>query len=500
MATIRVDPGRVIAEFDRRIFGGFVEHLGRCIYGGIYEPGSPLSDERGFRLDVLEALRGLRVPVLRWPGGNFVSGYHWLDGVGPKGERPRRSELAWRTVEPNTFGTDEFIEYCRALGAEPYICVNLGTGTPEEAQAWVEYCNVAGGTAWSDLRRRHGHEEPYGVHFWGLGNEMYGSWQIGALSADDYVKKAREAAKLMRWTDPSIRLVSCGNTGWTDWDVAVIDGLAPHVDLHSIHVYTGSRDHYGNVFMPHLADRALRTCAALIERARHEQQIAHPIRVAYDEWGIWYREFDAGRGLEERYNLSDALAMATYLNIFIRAGQTLGLANLAQLVNVIAPVFTSPDGLICQTIYHPLRLYTELAGSHVLDVWVDGPSHELGDAQANASPWSHRYRDLGPFPLLDVVATGGQAGEGLRLFVCNRDPSTAHDAEIVVPAGWALQPRREYLLGGPSLESANSFEEPDLVGVRTHALAQPRDRVLRHRFPAHSLTVLEYGVRAESRA
>ncbi|HEX2742216.1 MAG TPA: hypothetical protein VHM69_17385, partial [Rubrobacter sp.] len=202
MAKIKIDLDRGIGELDRRIFGGFIEHLGRCIYGGVFEEGSPLSDDRGYRLDVLEAAKGLRIPILRWPGGNFVSGYHWTDGIGPREERPRKTELAWFTEESNRFGTDEFIEYCRLLDTEPYICVNMGTGTMDEAQAWVEYCNGTGDTYWANLRRENGREEPYNVKYWGLGNEMYGEWQIGALSADDYVRKAREFAKVMRWTDP----------------------------------------------------------------------------------------------------------------------------------------------------------------------------------------------------------------------------------------------------------------------------------------------------------
>ena len=196
MTHISIDLDRRIGTVDPRIFGQFIEHLGRCIYGGIYDEGSPLSDARGFRLDVLEAARPLRFPVLRWPGGNFVSGYHWQDGVGPVDQRPRRSELAWYAEESNRFGTNEFIEYCRELGTEPFICVNMGSGTMDEAQAWVEYCNGTGNTYWASLRREHGHPEPHRVRYWGLGNEMYGSWQIGNLNAHDYVKRARAS----RWS------------------------------------------------------------------------------------------------------------------------------------------------------------------------------------------------------------------------------------------------------------------------------------------------------------
>jgi alpha-L-arabinofuranosidase len=336
VARIKLDLDRRIGRLDRRVFGGFMEHLGRCIYGGIFDENSPLSDERGYRRDVLEAAKNLRIPILRWPGGNFVSGYHWTDGIGPREKRPRKLDLAWSTEESNRFGTDEFIEYCRMLETEPYICVNMGTGTIDEAQAWVEYCNGTGGTYWANLRRENGHDEPYNVRYWGLGNEMYGEWQIGALSAENYVSKAREFAKVMRWTDPNIELVGCGLSGLTDWDRVVIEGLAPFVDYHSIHIYTGSDDYWSNVLAPHQADRALRTTRATIERARYERRVEHPIHVAYDEWNVWFREREQTSGLEERYNLSDALAVATYLNVFARHCETVKIANLAQMVNVIA--------------------------------------------------------------------------------------------------------------------------------------------------------------------
>src|SRR6266446_5077680 len=352
MARIGIDLERRIGTVDRRIFGQFIEHLGRCIYGGVYDEGSPLADARGFRRDVLDATRPLRIPILRWPGGDFVSGYHWLDGVGPVDDRPRRGGLAWHAEESNRFGTNEFIRYCRALGTEPYICVNMGTGSMDEAQAWVEYCNGTGNTHWANLRRKHGHPEPHGVRYWGLGNERYGGWQIGALNAEDYTKRAIEFAKVMKWTDSTIQLVSCGKNGWDDWDRVVLEGLARYIDFHSIHIYTGSSDYYSNVLAPHQAERAIEICQALIERVRYTQRIEHPISIAYDAWHVWFRtQNDTHPGLEEIYTLSDALAVATYLNSFIRHCRSVSIANYAQLVNVIAPIFTSKQGLFLQTIY-----------------------------------------------------------------------------------------------------------------------------------------------------
>jgi alpha-L-arabinofuranosidase len=497
VARITLDPHRRIGTVDRGIFGGFIEHLGRCIYGGVFEEGSPLSDKRGFRRDVLDALRPFRMPVLRWPGGNFVSGYHWLDGVGPAEQRPRRIELAWHGEESNRFGTDEFIEYCRSLETDPFIVVNMGSGTMDEAQAWVEYCNGNGDTYWANLRRKYGHEEPYGVKYWGLGNEMYGKWQIGSLSAEDYVKKARQFAAMMKWTDPSIRLVSCGQQGWNDWDRTVVEGLADLVDYHSIHIYTGSDQYYTNVFHPHQADRALRICEAMIERARYEKRIDHPIHIAYDEWNVWYRERspEARRaGLEEQYNLADALAVATLLNIFIRHCRSVRMANLAQMVNVIAPIVTSPQGMFLQTIYHPFRLYAEHTREVALDVDVECEMYTFASGEEDVSVRPHRIADLGPFALLDVAATCDVDGREICLAVVNRDRERAMTTTIRVLDGTIRSPVRAYEVGGEGPGAMNSFERPAAVDVGERPVEREGEAQLRHAFPPHSVTVMRIPV------
>jgi alpha-N-arabinofuranosidase len=474
---------------DRRVFGGFIEHLGRCIYGGVFDENSPLSDERGYRSDVLGAAKDLRMPILRWPGGNFVSGYHWTDGIGPREERPRKIELAWFTEESNRFGTDEFIEYCRVLGTEPYICVNMGMGTIDEAQAWVEYCNGTGDTYWANLRRENGHEEPYNVRYWGLGNEMYGEWQIGALEAEDYVKKAREFAKVMKWTDPSIELVGCGLSGLTDWDRLVVEKLAPFVDYHSIHIYTGSDDHWSNVLAPHQADRALRTVRATIDRARYEGRIEHPIYVAYDEWNVWFRERAAETQLEERYTLSDALAVATYLNVFARNCETVKIANLAQMVNVIAPIRTSEDDLFLQTIYHPLRLCAEHMQPIVLDAYVECEKHALQD---EASSWPHRVADMGPFDVLDVSATRDESGRNLTLVVVNRDPDREARTTVRLTDAAFDGTVTAYEVAGEEPGATNDFGR-EKVGVSERSLEAKGDS-FEHDFPACSITVLRAGL------
>ena len=430
-SVITVDASRNLGDLDRRIYGGFIEHLGRCIYGGIYDEGSRLSDEKGFRTDVMSLLKDLELTVLRWPGGNFVSNYHWKDGIGPQDLRPVRPDLAWGAVDSNRFGTDEFIEYCRAIDVEPYICLNMGTGTLEEALDWVEYCNSARATYWAGRRKDNGHSEPYKVPWWGLGNEMYGRWQVGALSAEEYVAEATRWARAIKMLDPSARLVSCGEIGWTDWDVKVIDGLASLVDLHSIHLYTGSDDYWTNVLQPHASQRAIDTTAALLRRAAYQQQLKKVPRIAYDEWNVWFRT-NGGDGLEEHYNFSDALAVGLYLNIFVRNCAWVAMANLAQMVNVIAPILTTPATAVVQPIYYPFLLHAQAHHGRAVDSWVDGPT--VGAPKEHLSRWAHRVDDLAPFTLVDVAATNDTARQRLALTLVNRSEETERaEVKLVRP-------------------------------------------------------------------
>jgi alpha-N-arabinofuranosidase len=433
---IVVSPRRAIGTVDRGIFGGFVEHLGRCVYGGLYDEDSSLSDEHGFRRDVLDLLRELRVSVLRWPGGNFVSNYHWTDGIGPRDERPARLELAWGDVESNRFGTDEFLHYCAELDADPYICLNMGTGTLSEALAWIEYCNATADTAWANRRRANGHQRPHGVRYWALGNEMYGDWQVGAMSAREYVAEATRWARAIRMVDPDAVLVSCGKDGWDDWDREVIDGLVSLVDLHSVHIYTGSPDYWTNVLQPHQAERAIRSTRALIQRAAYTQKVRRPPRIAYDEWNVWYRE--ASAPLEERYDISDALAVGTYLNIFVRNSDWVAMANIAQSVNVIAPIVTTPETVAVQPIYYPILLHAQAALDLSVDTYVDGGTIDITEGE---SKWPHRIADLGPFTLLDAAATTSVARDRLAVTVVNR---AEHDvtAELVLTDGRFAGPVR----------------------------------------------------------
>ena len=498
MAQITVNVNRSVGAIDPLIFGQFIEHMHRCIYGGLHDEDSPLSDANGFREDVKEAIKGLRPSNLRWPGGNFVSGYHWEDGIGPKDQRPRRLELAWPTPggteESNQVGTDEFIQYCRDLDTEPYICVNLGTGTLDEARNWVEYCNGTTNTYYANLRRENGHPEPYNVKYWGLGNEMWGAGQQGAKPADEYARYAREAAKLMKLVDPSIKLIGCGHDGISEWDRIVIEELAPLVDYHSIHIYTGSPDHYTNVFLPHHAERCIRHMSAMIEGVRFRQKIEHPITICYDEWNVGeFFATTAEIGYEQPYNLSDALAVAAYLNVFVRMADKVGMANLAQTVNVLGAIITSPDGMYRQSIYHPISLLAEHTGTVALDCHVNGEAE--GKHTLNRDELHEFFKpivDLGPFDYLDASASLDPDGKTLTLFVVNRDKERVIQSDLNILGCKLTGGSEVYEITADDPSVSNSFEQPDRVSVQKIEW-QGNAEGMRYHFPAHSVTLLKLG-------
>ncbi len=487
MTRIAIDPSRPIGRLDRKVFGGFVEHLGRCIYGGLYDEGSPLSDDHGFRKDVLSLLRELRMGVLRWLGGNFVSNYHWADGIGPKDARPRRPELAWGGEESNRFGTDEYLAYCAELGTEPYICLNMGTGTLADALAWVEYCNDARDTYWAGLRRRNGRDEPWRVTYWGLGNEMYGDWQVGALSADEYVREATRWARAIRMLDPHAKLVSCGMNGWNEWDRVVIDGMAGLTDYHSLHIYTGSEDYWTNILAPHQAERAIDCARSLLRRAAYRQKLATPPRIAYDEWNVWYRNMTGA--LEERYDFTDALAVATYLNIFVRNCDWVRMANLAQMVNAIAPIVTTPETATVQPIWYPVLLHAQAALEVSVDVHVSGPVVDV-ELSAGPSRWPHRVADLGPFTLVDAAATVNANNRRVAVTLVNRSPEEPESVELIV---------RDYPLEGEAsirtVTTESSNKSRVLPGVEAASLEQGSVAAKGGRLvvtlPPRSFTVIE---------
>src|SRR5579863_3010216 len=353
-ARVYVDSRRIVAPLYRNLFGSFLEHLGRAIYEGVYHPGSKLSDASGFRKDVLEEIRGMQVPIVRYPGGNFVSGYNWLDGVGPRDKRPRILDRAWNSMETNAFGTNEFLEWCRRVGTEPLMAVNLGTGTPETAAALVEYCNVAEGTHYSDLRREHGVPKPYGVKSWCLGNEMDGPWQIGHMAAVEYGKKAAEASRKMRGADASIQLVACGSSSpmmptYLEWDRQVLEHCYKDVDAISLHRYFNKPAETGGDSTRFLAlnlglEQQIDEVAAVCDSVRARLRTQKRLWLSFDEWNVWYRTFhnldgkkqEAPHLVEEVYSLEDALLVGGTLNSLLRKAARVRVACLAQLVNVIA--------------------------------------------------------------------------------------------------------------------------------------------------------------------
>jgi alpha-N-arabinofuranosidase len=483
-ARIKIDTERVIGDIDPMIYGNFIEHLGRCIDGGVFEEGSALSDSNGFRKDVLEAAQKLNVTNLRWPGGNFSSNYHWKDGIGPRDQRPPRLEMAWGTVESNRFGTHEFLSYAELLKTEPYICCNLGTGTWEEAQQWVEYCNSAEDTAMTRLRKQNGRRDPWKVKYWGLGNEMDGPWQMGHRSAEDYGKFALEAAKLMKWTDPNVKLIAAGASNfrpgvdWVAWNRTVMEYLRDHADFLAIHMYVGNPANNFDDFMTNSVDldQRIKVTEGVIDGALAGQTPRRKIYIAWDEWNVWYRARGASqrgrRILEERYNLEDALVVATFLSSFVNHAHIIKIANMAQLVNVIAPIFTSEKGMFLQTIYYPLQLFANHAKGKALGLFIDCPKYK-----------STRFDDV---PRLDASAAYDNGA--LTLSVVNRHPTQAIETEVEVQDKQFSGGVSVSEVNGPDLKSENDFDKTTVKTVERNATAEGRR--LRYSFPPHSYTMI----------
>lgn len=522
MAKIYIDLNRTIGEVHPHIYGQFIEHMGRAIYGGVYEPGSELADERGFRLDVLEKIKELGVTILRWPGGNFASGYHWVDGIGPKDKRPRRREIVWDTIESNQFGTHEFMELVRRIGAEPYICVNLGLGTPEESAAWVEYCNSTTDTYWANLRRQNGADEPFKVKYWGLGNEIYGKWQLGHKDASDYAKIAFEAAKMMKCVDPDIKIIACGAHD-PDWNYRVLETLWYYgichrdvLDYISIHRYDGDDSYYGLLAAPLAMERDLRTLEDIIMALQKKFNSSERPAIAVDEWNIWYRKdcdrrqaskkFREGEDLlDEFYNLRDALYVGCVLNLFHRHANFVKMANMAQLVNVIAPIFATPKASYYQPIYWPMKLYRQLHHNTALNVSCDVESYSVAEAPEIIDPIdefrtgnSTRYKQEQDVPYLDVSATCSEDKRSVTISVVNRHHVEPIEALIDLgnyqpkegkvytiygdePMGYALLP------DGKSI-SDNKYN-PDACKVTETLLNRVSSR-MSYSFQPHSINLL----------
>ncbi|MCY4527087.1 MAG: hypothetical protein OXB89_10835 [Anaerolineaceae bacterium] len=468
-ARIYLDTNRIISPVSPLLFSGFAEHMGRCIYGGIYDPGSPLADENGLRRDVLAALRELNFRSIRYPGGNFLSGYDWEDGIGPRDQRPARRDLAWQTVESNHFGSDEFIDFCRAINSEPMLAANMGTASIQDAANLVEYCNAPAGTKYADMRVANGHRRPHGVKYWCLGNEMDGPWQIGHLEAHEYGRKALEAAKMMRWHDPDIQLVLCGSSTsqmptFPEWDRVALEHCYELVDYHSMHLYADNRADDSDSFLATTValEAFVHTLDGVLRYDKAKTRSKRDVFLSWDEWNIsgnygevkgnWQR---APRLIEEVYTLEDALVAAQWLNVFLRRADVLKIACLAQIVNIIAPILTETDATLKQSIFYPFLLFSRLAGGNSLDVLLQSPRHET--------------KQFGDVPLLDVAATHDPETRLGALFLVNRSQTDA----IPLNFFWQnVRPLhvRAWQLCGTDPKAVNSFEQPNRVVARPLAV------------------------------
>ena len=497
---------RVTSDLDRRLLGAFLEHLGRAVYTGVYEPDSPLADAKGFRTDVIKEMKTLGVPIIRYPGGNFVSGYNWLDGVGPKNQRPTVLERAWNSIETNQFGTNDFIEWCRLVGTEPLLGMNYGTGSAEMAVAYVEYCNVDKGTKWSELRRSHGYDAPHNVRYWCLGNEMDGPWQIGHMPARAYGQKARDTAHQIRVIDRDLQLIACGSSNrimptYLIWDREVLEECYDQVDAISLHCYYGNEPAIsGNSTPRYLAmnldmELQIHEIAAVCDYVQGLYKSPKRLWLSFDEWNVWYRarSGDAVNGrrtfapklLEEVYNLEDALLVGGFVNSLLRRSDRVRLACLAQILNVIAPLVTNKTSVLRQSIYYPYAWALQYAKGRVIDLAIESDTYPI-TAKGLRSDFARDDQ----VPFLDVAATVDAAAGQAAVFILNRD--LENPRELVLD--WQKPTPTRVLacqtLTGADLKAFNTFERPQLVAP-TALDAPAAGARMTFKLPPRSYTVVQ---------
>jgi alpha-N-arabinofuranosidase len=499
---VKIDLDRILGDIDRNIFGGFAEHLRQCVYGGIYDPDSPLADEDGLRSDVRAALRRLNMPIARYPGGNFVSGYRWRDGVGPPEKRPGRHDLAWNVVDSNQFGTNEFMRFCRKLDTEPYLCVNCGDGDMREAADWVEYCNGTSETALVKLRREHGYAEPHKVRYWGIGNEVDGPWQIGYKTPQEYARAVTEFGKVMKWADSDIKLIAAAVSLWEDrlgsaqrnlpremkseWverGQLILEQAGDLIDYMALHWYVGNaKDDFAGF------EHRLGAYEGLIRAVCLDRGIERPIHIAVDEWGIWLPKPDSP---EKRsfYTLEDALVAAMNLNAFIRHAYSVKMANIAQIVNLFAPVMTRPDGLVLQTIFYPFELYSRTCGQKALDVFWSSDTFD--------GIYQNRFlgnrREFTGVRLLDVAATLDESRKQLAVYAVNRSRTESLETTISLADGQFAGSVSESVINGPDIKTENTFDQQDRVGTKETTL-EASGKSFTCSFEPHSVTALIFPV------
>jgi alpha-N-arabinofuranosidase len=483
-----------IGDVDRRIYGSFIEHLGRAVYGGIYEPGHREADEFGFRKDVIALVRELDVPIVRYPGGNFVSGYNWEDGVGPVEKRPVRQDLAWMALEPNKIGTNEFVRWAGRAGAELMMAVNLGTRGPDAARNLVEYCNFPGGTALSDLRRSHGYDAPHNIKLWCLGNEMDGPWQICRRDAGDYGRIAAEAAKVMKWTDPSIELVACGSSNarmptFGGWEAEVLDHVYDHVDYVSLHIYFGNRDDDTPNFLGKSLemDSFIKTVTGICDLAKAKKRSKKTVNLSFDEWNVWFHSNDADRNiekwtvappqLEDIYTMEDALVSGCMLITLLKNADRVKVACLAQLVNVIAPIMTEKGGPAWrQSIFYPFMHASKYGRGTVLRCPVVCGKYD-----------SREYEGV---PYLESVAV--HDGEALTIFAVNRNLGESLDLEADIHGFGAGRLIEHITLHNRDLKAVNSAREEKVRPVLAEG-GKLEGSTLRATLPPASWNVIRLG-------
>jgi alpha-N-arabinofuranosidase len=488
--SITLHTGFAVGQVDPRIFGGFLEHMGRCVYEGVYEPTSIHADEAGLRADVLGALGQLKMPIMRYPGGNFVSGYHWEDGVGDTSTRPTLRELAWSSIETNDFGTDEFIGLCRKMNWSPMMAVNLGTGSPEEARNWVEYCNSPTGTKYADMRAANASIEPYGVPLWCLGNEMDGPWQLGHGPASDYATRALQAARMMKNVDRSIELVASGSSmveldTYLEWDRQVLEVLGGVAHYISLHRYVGNPkgDTADFLAVTNAIDTQIEATDALCQFIQAKHGHRRRVLLCFDEWNVWYKNMDMeGAGkvaphlIEERYNLEDALVVAGFLNSFIRHANVVKIANIAQIVNVIAPVQTRGDELLIQSIFHVFAQYATRRHGISLQPSVVGPTYD--------SP------SYGTVDLIDTSAIID--GEQLHVFVTNRSLDQAAPVSIALADRVIRALASAEIVTGHDPKAENTFDDQQVVTSQPFADVSVVDGTATTLLPPLSATAMTF--------
>lgn len=490
-AHIIADIDFAIGQINPRLFGSFVEHLGRAVYGGIYEPGHATADENGFRQDVMDLVKELGVTIVRYPGGNFVSGYNWEDGVGPQDQRPKRLDLAWFSTETNQFGTNEFMEWCKAASVEPMFAVNLGTRGAAEAQNLLEYCNHPSGTALSELRMQHGFEKPHNIKFWCLGNEMDGPWQIGAKTASEYGRLAKESAKLMRWVDPTIELAACGSShrdmaSFAKWEYEVLDQCFEEVDYISLHTYftnpQNDTDHFLSALEPFEA--FINEVVAIADAVAAKRRSSKKIMLSFDEWNVWYRARkglhahpigwpQAPKLLEEVYDVQDALLVGGALICLLNHCDRVTAACIAQLVNVIGPIMTETGGPAWrQTIFHPFALVARFAKGHAL-------RHILKGSES-----------------LKSLLTYDETKKTISLIVLNRDLKNPMSAELELRGKFsALEIVEAWELQDADLGAVNDINNQHRVEPRHFSALKASDQNLTLNLKPASFTVIVLAIK-----